>query len=524
MVGSYQKVTKWRYHLLILSRLPKWKLINGSRNSGVPLSEMWGIFNGPQLYRIFGLSNERAPNTVETIGNYSLSTLKGLLYVSTSLAFGPVVLYILYNRGMLAPIAATGVLKYIVILGIFGYGGRFVGRLMDSDYRQFVGVWEKAKIGTAEDKQSLKRYDFELIGVTPDYRAVENRDLWYLPAYNEGSAFSNLLATYAVHAFGRHMIYPGSMAILNTLMSSTLRVARNNFVASKNGQRVWLNSTTGDLIDAMFIPPDSSADAERQRTLVICCEGNAGFYEIGITNTPIQLGYGVLGFNQPGFAESNGLPFPTNVLAAAEAVFQYATNVLQYREEDIVLFGWSIGGFPASWLAANHPNVKALILDATFDDLLPLAESRMPSFLHSIVEVAIRKYFNLEIHRILEQYRGPLRLIRRLHEEILIIDDQSMNDVQKRATNRANYLLKKVLYDRHPDLIKDLEPQVDRWLKMTPAQRAMSAGLERNATESANRLAKLLSACDHYFVDFDANHVTPLDPGYFNIPMARTNF
>lgn len=96
---------------------------------------------------------------------------------------------------------------------------------MDSDYRQFAGVWEKAKIGTAEDKQvklktqyfshllefwmadiwkwrifilvkfyrllffdfqSLKRYDFELIGVTPDYRAVENRDLWHLPAYNEG--------------------------------------------------------------------------------------------------------------------------------------------------------------------------------------------------------------------------------------------------------------------------------------------------------------------------------------------------
>ena len=37
-------------------------------------------------------------------------------------------------------------------------------------------------------------------------------------------------------------------------------------------------------------------------TLVICCEGNAGFYEVGIVNTPLSAGYSVLGWNTPGFA------------------------------------------------------------------------------------------------------------------------------------------------------------------------------------------------------------------------------
>ena len=37
---------------------------------------------------------------------------------------------------------------------------------------------------------------------------------------------------------------------------------------------------------------------------VICCEGNAGFYEIGAMGTPIDLGYSVLGWNHPGFAGS----------------------------------------------------------------------------------------------------------------------------------------------------------------------------------------------------------------------------
>jgi pimeloyl-ACP methyl ester carboxylesterase len=37
---------------------------------------------------------------------------------------------------------------------------------------------------------------------------------------------------------------------------------------------------------------------------VICCEGNAGFYEIGIMVTPLAANYSVLGWNYPGFGWS----------------------------------------------------------------------------------------------------------------------------------------------------------------------------------------------------------------------------
>lgn len=37
---------------------------------------------------------------------------------------------------------------------------------------------------------------------------------------------------------------------------------------------------------------------------VVCCEGNAGFYEIGCTVTPLEGGYSVLGWNHPGFSGS----------------------------------------------------------------------------------------------------------------------------------------------------------------------------------------------------------------------------
>ncbi|KHJ81899.1 hypothetical protein OESDEN_18412, partial [Oesophagostomum dentatum] len=89
-------------------------------------------------------------------------------------------------------------------------------------------------------------------------------------------------------------------------------------VSAKNGRRAWLRSTEGDLIDTMFIRGEGDNPEHRDRTLVITCEGNAGYYEIGIANTPVQLGYSVLGWNQPGFGQSSGLPFPANTLAAAD--------------------------------------------------------------------------------------------------------------------------------------------------------------------------------------------------------------
>jgi hypothetical protein len=50
--------------------------------------------------------------------------------------------------------------------------------------------------------------------------------------------------------------------------------------------------------------------SEEGQYLVVCCEGNAGFYEIGCMGTPLDLNYSVIGWNHPGFAGSSGTPFP----------------------------------------------------------------------------------------------------------------------------------------------------------------------------------------------------------------------
>lgn len=66
-----------------------------------------------------------------------------------------------------------------------------------------------------------------------------------------------------------------------------------------------------------------------------------------------------------------------------------------------------------------HALVYLQVLDATFDDVLYLAQPRMPASLGGIVRVAIRKYCNLNNAELAEKYNGPLLLIRRTEDEII---------------------------------------------------------------------------------------------------------
>lgn len=60
----------------------------------------------------------------------------------------------------------------------------------------------------------------------------------------------------------------------------------------ENGVRYKIKAADGNEIDTMFV--DNRIKGGNGETLVICSEGNAGFYEIGIMSTPMQLNYSTL--------------------------------------------------------------------------------------------------------------------------------------------------------------------------------------------------------------------------------------
>ena len=180
---------------------------------------------------------------------------------------------------------------------------------------------------------------------------------------------------------------------------------------------------------------------------MISSEGNAGFYEVGVASTPIEMGYSVLCWNQPGFGGSTGLPFPSQVVNGADAVMQFAVKKLGFRPEGVIAHGWSIGGYPSTWLAMNY-DVKGLILDATFDHLMPLAVPRMPEVLEPLVRTGVGEYVNLNVADQAVRYNGPIRLIRRSSDEMIT------TDAGLPGTNRGNHLLKRILEHRYPLLFE----------------------------------------------------------------------
>lgn len=62
------------------------------------------------------------------------------------------------------------------------------------------------------------------------------------------------------------------------------------------------------------------------------------------------------------------------------------------------------------------------MLDATFDDLVPLAIPRMPSFAEKLVEFTVREFTDLHVSENLIQYPGPVLLIRRSNDEIIALE------------------------------------------------------------------------------------------------------
>ena len=109
-----------------------------------------------------------------------------------------------------------------------------------------------------------------------------------------------------------------------------------------------------------------------------------------VENLEKNSSYSTLGWNHPGFGDSTGCPYPQNDGSAIVAVIEYAINQLGFDESDIVLYGWSIGGFSVVYGATHYSNLKGLYLDATFDDVMPLAEHVMPPMILPITTKTIR--------------------------------------------------------------------------------------------------------------------------------------
>ena len=347
----------------------------------------------------------------------------------------------------------------IGLIVVLSYCIRGFGRSQNETYRRFVRDLEEAKANYKDpaNKKKLRRYDFEFEQWPVDWSIksfdVEDNKFKRVAVVTSSRGTVNwvspcsVAAYVAIHTFGIKMIYPGSIKLVQKFLFPMLVQGRAKLVLVHNAIRNKIETADGNEIDTIFVDNRSSKTCNG-KTLVITAEGNAGFYEIGIMSTPLELNYSVLGFNHPGFGGSNGEPYPDQDQNAADAVMQFAIDDLGFLPENIILFGWSIGGFTSLWLATRYPNIKGILLDATFDDLLYLALPRMPESLGGVVKLAIRDHCNLNNNDLITKYNGPVALVRRTEDEVICTEEMNI------GTNRGNYLLLHMLKYRFPNIFQ----------------------------------------------------------------------
>ena len=103
----------------------------------------------------------------------------------------------------------------------------------------------------------------------------------------------------------------------------------------------------------------------------------------------------------------------------------------------------------ASWAAMNYPNIRAVMLDATFDHVLPLALNVMPASWKSLVVATVHHHLNLAVAEQLVHYPGPVVLFRRTRDEVIALEYNLKSPRHFHQINAIIHPFFKIIYLPH---------------------------------------------------------------------------
>lgn len=135
---------------------------------------------------------------------------------------------------------------------------------------------------------------------------------------------------------------------------------------------VALRTDDGVALSAWWVP------APAQRGVVLFLHGNAGNISHRIDYLAMfrALGYSTLIVDYRGYGTSGGEPSEEGTYTDAEACWTWL-RARGAAPRDIVVFGESLGGGVATWIAERHAP-RALVLASTFTSIPDLGESMYP--------------------------------------------------------------------------------------------------------------------------------------------------
>lgn len=154
-------------------------------------------------------------------------------------------------------------------------------------------------------------------------------------------------------------------------------------------ESIEISTTDHQTLHSWFVP------AAENKGTILFFHGNAGniSHRLDYLFMFYQLGYNTLIFDYRGYGQSSGKPSEYGTYQDAMAAWRYLTEVKEIAPSSIILFGESLGGAVAAWLAARE-KPGMLVLASVFTSVPDLATQIYP-FL-PVRQIARFEYNTLE--------------------------------------------------------------------------------------------------------------------------------
>jgi hypothetical protein len=162
------------------------------------------------------------------------------------------------------------------------------------------------------------------------------------------------------------IFYLGIVALLFLFQERLVYLPTRTWVATPAEvglpyEEISFEAADGVKLSGWFVP------ARPARGVVLFFHGNAGNISHRLWSLEMfhRLGQSVFIIDYRGYGQSEGRPNEQGTYLDAEAAWRYLVEKRQIDPAEIIVFGESLGGAVAAWLAQTH-SPRALILVSTF--------------------------------------------------------------------------------------------------------------------------------------------------------------
>lgn len=176
-----------------------------------------------------------------------------------------------------------------------------------------------------------------------------------------------------------------------------------------NYASVEITTADDEILHGWFVP------AHEARSTILFFHGNAGniSHRTAYLSMFHQLGYNTFIFDYRGYGQSSGSPTESGTYLDAMAAWNYLVEAKGMAPSSIVLFGESLGGAVATWLAARE-KPGMLVLASAFTSIPDLAEK-----MYSFLPVRVITRINYNTIKYLQSVTCPVFIAHSPQDEII---------------------------------------------------------------------------------------------------------